>query len=655
VESNTGNLELGSVVAGYRIGEVISRGGMGVVFRARNIALNRIYALKVLKPEYFSDEQYRERFRREMRIAASLHHPNVVGIHYAGEHEGLLFLVMDFVYGTDLRRLLYESRALEPERAVEFLTQLASALNAAHSKGLVHRDVKPANVLITIRDGEEQVYLTDFGLAKRSDSVDALTQKGVVVGTVDYMAPEQVTGEAIDARTDIYALGCTFFHMLTGKVPYERENSIATLFAHVHEPPPPFSGALAELYPTFGAVIEKAMAKDPSDRYTSAGDFARDAVAALGGGRYTGPETVVAIGDASLVRSNIAIVSQPAPAPDTTVPTPQTTIGRLGSQPAPATATASGHASAASGTAEKADAETFSTPEPGASGGPRAVSTPDHASARSRRGGLATRYRWTALAGFVIIAGAVAVVLALRSNGSSTGSARQENVATLRAVPTNHVTGSGTATVRLKGNVATVTVDTHGLLDAVHLMHIHGGSGNCPARSAAQVVNGHRFISGDVGTQIYGPVAASLTQDDHPTSPQYHLDSSLYARGQNIHYQRTFTLAPGVAGQILDGLAVVVVHGIDYDGKDVYDNVLGPGQEAQAPALCGPLEPAQVTTATASQNVGSRFFVASLELYGTATTDESVGAPLLLCHVEGTPTPASPQQTADEVRVRLPT
>jgi serine/threonine protein kinase len=291
-------LERGFVVGGYRIDELISRGGMGVVYRATNVALNRIYALKVLAPELADDDQFRERFRREMRVAASLHHPNVVGIHYAGEHDGLLFLVMDFIHGTDLRELLQKTGALTPDRAVDLLAQLASALDASHRKGLVHRDVKPGNVLITVRDGEEHAYLTDFGLAKRSDTVGGLTKKGGVVGTVDYMSPEQVTGGVTDARTDIYALGCVFFQMLTGKVPYERENSIATLFAHVHEPPPVLEGKLADSYPDFGAVLDEAMAKEAADRYLSAGDFARAAAAALRGMRYTQAPTVVATGEA---------------------------------------------------------------------------------------------------------------------------------------------------------------------------------------------------------------------------------------------------------------------------------------------------------------------------------------------------------------------
>jgi hypothetical protein len=294
-------LQRGSMVGGYRIDELISRGGMGLVYRATNVALHRIYALKVLAPALAEDEQFRQRFKREMRIAASLHHPNIVGIHYAGEHDGLLFFVMDYVTGTDLREILLKQGALEPNRAVDLLEQFASALDAAHARGLVHRDVKPANILITVEDAEEHAYLTDFGLAKKYDTASGLTAKGVVVGTVDYMAPEQITGTHTDARTDIYALGCVLYQMLTGSVPFEHENSVATLFAHVHEPPPALEGETSETYPAFGAVLAKAMAKEPTDRYLSAGDFARDAAAALRGMRDTAPPTIVGTGEAEPV------------------------------------------------------------------------------------------------------------------------------------------------------------------------------------------------------------------------------------------------------------------------------------------------------------------------------------------------------------------
>jgi serine/threonine protein kinase len=225
---------------------------------------------------------------------------------------------MDFVDGTDLHEVLLKTGSLEPDRAVELLGQITSALDAAHKKGLVHRDVKPANVLIRVEDGGEHASLTDFGLAKRSDAVTALTAKGLVVGTVDYMSPEQITGGDTDARTDIYALGCVFYQMLTGDLPFKRGNSIATLFAHVHEQPPALEGPLADLYPAFGGVIETAMAKEPGDRYLSAGDFARDAGAALRGARYTGSPTIVATGDAKPTDNDSPARAAPPQALDVT-------------------------------------------------------------------------------------------------------------------------------------------------------------------------------------------------------------------------------------------------------------------------------------------------------------------------------------------------
>ena len=291
-----GRLGTGSIVGGYRIDELISRGGMGVVYHATSVEQGRVYALKVLAPEIAGEEEFRRRFTREVRLAASLRHPNVVAVRQADEHDGLLFLVMDLIPGTDLRKLIREAGPIEVHRATNLVVQVASALDAAHDRGLVHRDVKPGNILIAGDDSVEHAYVTDFGLAKRLDSessVTALTKSGMVVGTVDYMSPEQITGRRIDGRADIYALGCVYFEMLTGTVPYGRDNSVmAILFAHVHEPPPPLRGPLVELYPDLGAVVERAMAKDPDDRYPSAGDFADAAVDALHGSRPSRPRGV---------------------------------------------------------------------------------------------------------------------------------------------------------------------------------------------------------------------------------------------------------------------------------------------------------------------------------------------------------------------------
>jgi len=642
MEIKGGQFERGSVVGGYRVDSVISRGGMGVVYRVTNVALHKVYALKTLTPELTDDAEFRQRFKREMRIAASIEHPNVVAIHYAGEHEGLLFFVMDFVYGTDLRHLLLESGALEPDRAVDLLVQFASALDAAHVKGLVHRDVKPANMLVTVRDGQEHGYLTDFGIAKRSDNIGALTSTGAVVGTVHYMAPEQVTGDHTDARTDVYALGCVFFQMLTGTVPYDRENSIATLFAHVHDPPPALPDELADLYPTFGAVIEKAMAKKPGDRYLSAGDFARDAECALSGSRYAGPTTVVATGDAKPLlpdehrQRTTAVEARPPAPPTTTRDATQETAAAQGSEArADATVVSSRPTEAAvSAVGATTRAPTVLT---GADGG--------HAGRRPRS------YKWAALAALVVLAGAVAAVIGVTSGGSSSPPVNGRFAAAVRPVPTNRVNATGHATVQLHGNVATVTVDTNGLLQAAHLMHIHGGTGNCPPASAAVVYQGHRFISANVGDKYYGPVVTSLTETGD-TSPASHLSSSLFAQVGNIRYERTLTLGPGVAQQIRNGLAVIVVHGIDYDGGKAYDNYLGSGVEASAPALCGPLFPVQTTGAARTGSANATTYAASLRLYGPTPGQQSL-ASQFWCHGSGTPVASS--SPAGDLRARAPT
>jgi serine/threonine protein kinase len=670
MEIRGGELERGSVVAGYRVDSVISRGGMGVVYRVTNVTLHKVYALKTLTPELTDDAQFRERFKREIRIAASIEHPNVVGIHYAGEHEGGLFLVMDFVYGTDLCHLLQEWGALEPDRAVDLLVQFASALDAAHAKGLVHRDVKPANMLITVRDGHEHGYLTDFGVAKRSDNIGALTSTGTVVGTVHYMAPEQVTGSHTDARTDVYALGCVFYQMLSGTVAYECENSIATLFAHVHDPPPALPDDLAELYPTFGAVIEKAMAKKPADRYLSAGDFARDAACALTGMRYAGPATVVAIGDAKPLLPD----EEPRPTPTihATRPSQQTTVPNATVQPPSDQGGAPrGGATAVSPVPTDPPAAIVGPPTdpPAATAGrptaapavvagtPTDVPTETPAAAVGAGGGggpvgrRAHRYRWAALAAFVALAGAVAAVIAITTGGSSSQPTNGGFAAAVRPVPTNRVNGMGSATVELHGNVVTVTIDTNGLLRAAHLMHIHGGTGNCPPASAAVVYKGHRFISANVGDKFYGPVVSSLTELGD-TSPARHLTASLFPQVGNIRYNRTFTLGPGVAQEIRNGLAVIVVHGIDYDGAGAYDGYLGPGVEATAPALCGPLFPAHTATAPRTGGGSVTTYVASLRLYGPTPGQQSL-AKLFWCHGGGGAVPAP--APAGESGARAPT
>jgi serine/threonine protein kinase len=266
--------------AGYRIDSRVGRGGMGVVYRATDLTLERTVALKVLDDELAKDADFRRRFVSESKLAASLDHPNVIPIYAAGEHEGMPYIAMRFVPGDDLRAVLRAEGRLEPERAARAVAQVASALDVAHAHDLVHRDVKPANVLVT---AEEHVYLTDFGLTKRVAADTDATRTGVVLGTLNYMAPEQIRGQRIGPYTDVYSLGCMIVHLLTGQVPFPVDTEEGKLWAHVSEPPPQPSARVPGLGTAFDAIVTRAMAKDPADRYASAGEVGSAMLAAARG------------------------------------------------------------------------------------------------------------------------------------------------------------------------------------------------------------------------------------------------------------------------------------------------------------------------------------------------------------------------------------
>ncbi len=286
-------LEPGDEFAGCRIEAVAGRGGMGVVYRATELSLGRPVALKLLAPDRAGDREFRERFQREWRMAAAIDHPNVIPIYAAGDHDGSLYLVMRYVGGTDLHALLREQGRLDPERAAELVAQLASALDAAHAAGLVHRDVKPANVLLA----GDHAYLSDFGLTRFAGSDTELTGSGQWIGTVEYCSPEQLQGERTDARADVYSLGCVLFAALCGKPPFSQGTVTSTMLSHLHDPPPlPSSfGAPRE----FDRVITRALAKRPEDRYPSTGDLGRAALGAARGEPVTESERSVAVGSAA--------------------------------------------------------------------------------------------------------------------------------------------------------------------------------------------------------------------------------------------------------------------------------------------------------------------------------------------------------------------
>jgi YVTN family beta-propeller protein len=271
-------LDTDSTVGGYRIVDVIGRGGMGVVYRAIQPSLERQIALKVLAESLAKDDRFRERFIRESRIAASIEDAHVLPVIEAGEDGGVLFLAMQYVPEGDLAHLLRASGPFSPVAALTTLTQAASAVDAAHARGLVHRDVKPGNLLVARQAGKRHLYLTDFGVSSRHGSHSGLTAADGWVGSVDYVAPEQIRG----ATVDVYSLGCVFFETLTGRAPFQRENDIATLWAHMRDDPPRPS-ATPGVPATLDPVVARALEKDPELRYQSAADFAADAADALAG------------------------------------------------------------------------------------------------------------------------------------------------------------------------------------------------------------------------------------------------------------------------------------------------------------------------------------------------------------------------------------
>jgi serine/threonine protein kinase len=314
--------ELGTQFAGYRIDGVVGRGGMGVVYRATELALDRPVALKLIAPEFAGDESFRERFLRESRLAASIDHAGILPVYSAGEADGELYLANRFVDGTDLRALL-EHGPLPAERALGLVGQVADALDAAHARGLVHRDVKPGNVLV---DAADHCYLSDFGLTTQLRAGDK-TASGVLAGSLDYLAPEQIRRGEVDGRTDQYALGCMLYELLSGAPPFRRETEAQTLWAHMQEEPSPLAA-----YPELAPVLSRALAKEPEERYESCDAFVDKARAALGlapspvavrrqrrriGGRllYGGVALIVLAAVAAVLaltlRSNEALVAVP--------------------------------------------------------------------------------------------------------------------------------------------------------------------------------------------------------------------------------------------------------------------------------------------------------------------------------------------------------
>ena len=313
-----GHPTVGTDVAGYRIEHLLGRGGMGTVYRAFDVRLGRPVALKLLTPGASGSDGAPERLLHESRLAARLDHPNVIPIYEAGQQDGRLFIAMRYVAGGDLKELLRREGALPPARAVALAAQVADALDAAHRRGLVHRDVKPSNVLLDSEDGREHCYLADFGLTQ--STTDRGPADGQGMGTIDYVAPEQIRGDPLDGRADQYALACLLFECLTGSVPYRARSDVAAIFAHLEEPVPRASERAADLPAAIDPVLARGMAKLPEERFESCSELVAEASTALGVAAAARParRRLAALVVAAVVVAVVAtvlVLGRDAPAP----------------------------------------------------------------------------------------------------------------------------------------------------------------------------------------------------------------------------------------------------------------------------------------------------------------------------------------------------
>ncbi|MBT2466672.1 serine/threonine protein kinase [Streptomyces sp. ISL-66] len=262
----------GRRIAGYVVEDEIGRGGMAVVYRAHDVRLDRTVALKLLAPTLARNDTFRQRFAHESKVAAAIDHPHIVPVFEAGETDGLLYIAMRYVAGEDLRAVMDRTGPMSVETAARIAGQVASALDAAHDHDLVHRDVKPGNILVaqgTDVDHPEHVYLTDFGLTKKSLSLTGFTSVGQFVGTLDYVAPEQIAGKPVDGRCDVYGLACVVYETLTGVPPFQRDEDMALLWAHQYDRPPPVTSLRPDLPTEVDEVLARALAKSPEDRWES--------------------------------------------------------------------------------------------------------------------------------------------------------------------------------------------------------------------------------------------------------------------------------------------------------------------------------------------------------------------------------------------------
>jgi hypothetical protein len=519
---------------------------------------------------------------------------------------------MRYIPGSNLRDII-KAGPLEVGRVARITTQVAAALEEAHDRGLVHRDVKPGNILINQEGAGERAYLTDFGVTKQLGAGGDLTRTGGWVGTVDYVAPEQVRGGEIDSRADVYALGCVVYEMLTGRIPYPRDSDPAKLWAHVSDPPALPRTERPELAPAFDDVIARATAKNPEERYATAGELARavdQAVAfheaeqtreADAATRLSAGEDPQAAYETRLSHSQAGLGEDAAA---TGAPPPPATGPAVGTGAAGAGAGAAAASAGAPGRAEAPPGRAAPPAPPGATAGPNGDG--DGASPRRR----------LMVAGGLLALCAVVVVAVLASGTLFGGGGGLERQTDLGPVPTNKVDGNGDAKLVLDGEEAKVTVNAEGLPDGEHLMHIHAdGRDRCPSAGAARRHNGHLAISGRDGIPDYGRPLTSLTTSGDTTVQSAFATGARYKSGSAFDYERTIDVGGSMAQRIRQGEGVIVVHGIDWDRDGKYGAVLQGRRipkdelsgELTAPALCGPLVPKTQT----SSGGGKEVFVAS--------------------------------------------
>jgi serine/threonine protein kinase len=526
-----GGIAAGSQIAGYTIEEQIGRGGMAVVYRASDKRLNRHVALKILAPELASDAGYQQRFLREMRAAAAVDHPNIVPVFDAGEADGALFIAMRYVDGQDVRTMLETEPRLPAARVCHLVAQAASALDAAHARGLVHRDVKPGNMLIG-RAQPDHLYLSDFGLSKQRVSSEPLTLTGQFMGTLDYMAPEQIEGKPIDGRADLYALACTAFEILAGQPPFQRDAGLAVMWAQLSAPVPSLLALRPDLPPAVDQVIATALAKNPDGRYPSCTAFARALAAACGVGGQAGmtggdasPPTRMPTEQAQIPASRVPTswVRDPQPQSEATLASRRAADPQVDSETAWA-----GKPLYRPDTAWKPTPDSVPAPAPWSQSPPPQPPgryQPRGAPARPQRG-----RKWPVVLGVVVLLAIVGVAFTLLHHKPSPGQSPPTNP------PTSHPATSAPAVAATP--VATVrayfaAINAHDYAKAWAL-----GGKNTGSSSYSTFVNGFKDTAKDdvtvvsvVGNVVTVKLAATQTD------------------GSVQHYQGTYTVTNGIITQ----------------------------------------------------------------------------------------------------------